>query len=129
MNLKETKYYFEDMFSSYWTETPIHFAGMEFDGSQHDRWVNPVYKPLRSRSNGISTSTDINMGQFYVVCWGESDIDAMELSDTTIEFMADKLDTTKFRSRGYEIIDHGWDNSNKVFVMLSFAIEQFEGVC
>ena len=117
------------MFSSDWNETDIHFVGQDFDGSQHDTWINPVYKPLRSTPNGVSTSTSIDMGQLYIVCWAETDIDAMELTDTVIAFVGDNMDKTLFRARGHDIIDHGWDDSNKVFVMLSFTFEQFSGTC
>ena len=127
MNLQETKKYFEDMFENSWLETPVHFTGQDFDGKEHDQWVNPVYKPLRNTSNGISASTSIDMGQLYIVCWADTDTDAMELTDTVIVFVKDNI--KDFRHRGYDIIDHGWDESNKVFVMLSFTFEQFSGSC
>ena len=123
MNLQTTKKYFEDIFHNYWNETDVHFVGQDFDGAQHESWVNPVYKPLRNTPNGVSTS--IEMGQLYIVCWAENDTDAMELADITIEFIKANVDKSLFKSRGHDIIDHGWDESNKVFVMLSFSFEQF----
>ena len=129
MNLVETKKYFEDIFEDGWLETAVHYVGMEFDGSQHDRWVNPVYKPLRSTPNGISESTSISMGQLYIVCWADNDGDAMELADSVVAFISTDVDKTLFRHRGHDVIDHGWNESNKVFVMLSFTFEQFNGTC
>ena len=129
MNLQETKKYFETIFAEDWSITDVHFVGQEFDGSEHDAWVNPVYKPLRSTTNGVSTSTSIDMGQLYIVCWANSDVEVMELTDTVVAFIADKVDKSLFRSRGHDIIDHGWDDSDKVFTMLSFTFEQFSGSC
>ena len=129
MNLKETKYYFEDIFSRLWSETPVHYAGMDFDATKQPKWINPVYKPLRSTNNGISIETRVDLGQLYVVCWADYDVDAMELSDNLIDFLDENVDKTLFRSRGYEVIDHGWDDSNKVFVLLSITYEHFVGSC
>lgn len=129
MNLRETKLYFETLFNSFWTGTPIHYAGMEFDGTKHVSWINPVYKPLRSTSNGVSGNTSVELGQLYVVCWADYDSDAMKLSDDVVDFLKTNINKAQFRSRGYEIIDHGWDESNKVFIMLSFTYEQLSGSC
>ena len=129
MNLRATKKYFEDIFHSYWTETEVHFVGQDFDGSQHDSWINPLYKPLRNTPNGVSTKTSIEMGQLYLVCWAEDDVSAMELADLAVEFISENVDKSLFRSKGYDVVDHGWDTSNKVFVMLSFTFEQFSGTC
>ena len=129
MNLLETKKYFEDIFHSYWNETDVHFIGQDFNSKDHDTWINPVYKPLRSTPNGVSTSTSIDMGQLYIVCWADTDTTAMELADKVIEFIDINVETPLFRARGHDIIDHGWDDSNKVFVMLSFTFEQFSGSC
>ena len=129
MTLKETKFYFENLFSTLWTDTPIHYAGVNFDGAQQSKWINPVYKPMRSRNNGFSSNTFVALSQLYIVCWADHDIDAMELSDNVITFVNESVDKTQFKSRGYEIVDHGWDDSNKVFVMLSFSYEQLVGTC
>ena len=129
MNLRATKKYFEDIFHSDWTETAVHFVGQDFDGSQHDSWVNPVYKPLRNTPNGISAKSSIEMGQLYLVCWAKDDVSAMDLADLAVEFIGENVDKSLFRSKGYDVVDHGWDNSDKVFVMLSFTFEQFSGTC
>jgi len=129
MNLKETKYYFENIFNSSWNKTPVHYAGMTFDGSKQSQWVNPIYKPMRNRSNGINDDTTVALGQLYVVCWADYDIDAMTLSDDVIAFLKEEVDGSLFRSRGYEVVDHGWDDSDKVFMLLSFTYEHFVGEC
>ena len=129
MNLRETKQYFEQLYADQWVETEVHYAGADFDGSKQASWVNLTYKPLRQTSNGISKSTNINMGQVYVVCWCDTDAEVMALSDKVIEFMDNNLDNTRFRSKGYEIIDHGWGDSDKVFVVLAFTFEEFVGTC
>jgi len=129
MNLRETKLYFENVFYTNWNDTPVHYAGQEFDGSGYDAWVNPVYKPLRSTANGISNTTNISMGVLYIPCWHTTDAGAMELADTMVEFIDANIDKKLFRHRGYDVIDHGWDESNKVFVVLSFTFEQFDGTC
>lgn len=129
MSIKETKIYFETLFASDWTDTDIHYAGQEFDGPTRDKWINPVYKPLRSRNSGVSDTTTIDMGQLYIVCWAEIDLEVMELADDVINFISENLDKQQYREKGYEIIDHGWGDSNKVFVVLSFTFEKFNGTC
>ena len=129
MNLKETKFYFENIFSTLWADTPVHYAGMDFDATKQQKWINPVYKPLRSVPNGVSVDTSIEIGQLYIVCWANSDVEAMDLADTIIDFVDDKVDKTLFRARGHYIIDHGWDDSDKVFIVISFTFEQFSGTC
>jgi len=129
MSMKETKFYFEDMFLKEWCDTPVHFVGQDFDASAHAKWVNPVYKPLRSTSNGISGESSIELGQLYIVCWADVDVEVMELADDIITFIHANLDKLAYQARGYEIIDHGWDDTNKVFVVLSFTFEHFAGSC
>ena len=129
MNLQTTKKYFEDVFNSHWIQTDVHYGGQDFDAKEHVSWVNPIYKPLRSSSNGMSTSTSIDMAQLYVICWADDDTDAMELADSVVEFIDSNIDKQLFISRGHDVIDHGWDESNKVFVMLSFTFEQYSGTC
>lgn len=123
MNLKETKIYFETLFTDVWNCTPVHFAGEEFKST--DEWINPVYRPLRSRSNGVSVTASVESGQLFVVCWSDYEIDAFGLSDRVITFLKTEVDGSMFRMTGHSVIDNGWNESNKVFVVLSFTFEQF----
>lgn len=129
MNLRETKFYFENIFSTLWLETPVHYAGQDFDGAKHDAWVNPVYTPSHSIPNGISTTSNVQVGRLYIVCWAEEDVSVMDLVDVAVDFINTKVDKQLFRHRGYDVIDRGWDDSDKVFVVLAFTFEQLTGIC
>jgi hypothetical protein len=127
--LKATKFYFDNLFQTLWTTTPIQYAGQEFDGHGLDQWVNIVYKPLRSSPASISGTAAYNYGQLYIVCWAENDVDVMGLGDNIVEFMQTEVDNRRFKINGYSVIDHGWDDSNKVFLMFSFQMQEMVGYC
>ena len=127
-NLKETKFYFENLFTTEWLATPIHFVGQEFDQDGTKQWVNPYYTPTRSMPNGISGMTTRNYGTVYVACWAENDVEAMGLADATIDFISSNVGTA-YTIKNYSIEDHGWHKTNKVFVIISFNVEILEGIC
>lgn len=121
-SLKSTKYYLESLFSQNWSETPIHFAGEEFDGKSIDKWINIFYSPLLSRSGGLSESS-YTIGNFYVICWANTDVDVMSMGDNAVSFMNTNIDKSYYKLKNFEIADHGWNESNKVFLVLTFSIE------
>jgi len=121
-SFKDTKFYFEDMFQTLWFETPIHYAGQEFDGSDIQHWVNPFYQPTYG-SNTDLCSTTLNSGNLHVACWGDSDIEAMDLADNIVSFIMENTDKTKYRIKRFEMSDHGWNDSNKVYVVITFTVE------
>ena len=129
MSLKETKFYFEDLFNKEWDCTPIHFVGSEFDGSEHEKWINIVYKPLGGSHDNLGNSAYKSMNQLYIVCWAENDVQGMDLADDVVTFVDEHVDASLYRQRGYDVIDHGFDESNKVFLLLSFTFEQRIGTC
>ena len=118
--MKETKLYFETLFSAGWSLTPIHYAGQEFDQEGTKRWVNPVYTPLRTDNSGISETGRRAYGLFNVICWAENDVEAMDLADSVVEFMDANVETNQYSLNGYTIEDHGWHKTNKVYIYLSF---------
>ena len=126
-NLKATKYYFENMFATKWNTTPVHYVGQEFDQDGTNKWVNPFYTPSRSENSGISGLTK-NYGSLQVACWAESDVNAMDLADDIITFITDNTGV-EYRLFDYVVEDHGFHKTNKVYVIVSFRLEIFEGIC
>lgn len=125
--LKETKKYFEDLFNDNWTATPIHFGGQEFNAENIPQWINPTVQPLRNTATGINGSM---MYSFfvYVVCWAETDVDCMDLADSVAGFMSANIGDD-YSTVGYNIIDHGWQDSNSVFTVMSFECKTYGGDC
>ena len=124
MTLKETKIYFETMFATGWTTTPIHFMGQEVDMHGVDQWINVSYKPRAKLSTGFTSSS--MSGAIYVVCWAKDDFDVMDLSDKVIAFYESTIDPKLVKSHGYNIIDHGYEESGKSFIVVSFNIETYK---
>jgi len=129
--LKDIKFYFENLFATKWTETSIHFGGQEFDPKALgiSKWVNPYYTPTRTRAFGLGDNASIYYGDLYVVCWQKNDVEAMELADNVAKFINDNVDKHLFKLRGYDVVDHAWDSTNKAYIILSFTIETIRGVC
>lgn len=121
-SFRETKLYFEDMFNQFWELTPIHFAGEEFNSKGLEKWVNIFYEPTYGNTADLTCNTN-NYGNFHVACWSDIDADSMELSDYVVSFVNENIDKTKYRIRRFEVSDHGWNDNNKVFVLLTFSIE------
>ncbi len=128
MNFQAAKFYFEDMFKNVWTTTPIHFAGQEFSGEGISKWVNPVYSPRNMTNAGISNTVNKNFGVVYVACWADNDVDAMGLGDLVVDFMKSQVNS-QYRIQAINVDDHGWQSSNKVYMILSFSIEYLGGEC
>ena len=126
---KETKFYFENMFSTNWNATPIHYGGQEFNSENIDTWINIVMKPVRSEPASISGGLNKYAADFYVVCWAENDVKCMELGDTITDFMEANTDTNKYSVNRYRVIDHGWQDNNEVFMVLSFSLNIYNGIC
>lgn len=129
--LKNIKYYFENLFATKWTDTSIHFAGQEFDPKKLGvtSWVNPYYSPTRRRNFGLGNGGKVYYGDLFVVCWHENDVEVMELGDKVADFMDNKVDKNLFKIKGYDVVDHGWDTTNKPFILMSFTLETVRGVC
>ncbi len=128
-SFKSTKYYFENLFSTLWTDTPIHYAGQEFNGDGVEKWVNPFYTPRGGSNFGVSNEASVGMGVLYVACWTDNDTDCMELADDIVAFVNTNIDNTSYKIGRFEIDDHGWNESSKVFMIVNFAIETVDGVC
>ena len=122
--LKQTKYYFDDMFSSNWTSTPIHFAGQEFDNNNIPSWINVSYTPVRSTATGLGNSNR-TIGSVTVVCWDTNDVGVMELADEVIDFMKDNVEQNSYSLRGYDVDDHAWHTSNSVYIYLTFTVTTY----
>ena len=126
--LKETKFYFENLFATLWTNTPIHYAGQEFDATGIQRWINPTVTPVRNTFNGLGQRKLFEFN-LYIPCWAENDVESMQLADEIALFVKDNVDGSLYHSNGYDVIDHGWQDSNQVFTVLSFRFKSFDGQC
>jgi len=129
--LKDIKFYFENLFATKWKGTSIHFGGQEFDPKALGikKWVNPYYSPLRNKNFGLGDGAKIYFGDLYITCWEDNDVLVMELADEVSSFIEEEVDKTLFRFNGYEVVDHGWDSTNKAFILLSFSTQTIRGKC
>ncbi len=129
MGLKETKYYYENMFKTLWTSTPIHFAAQEFDKKikTTGEWVNLIYKPTSLVTSSFSGKKAY--GLVYVVCWSDNDVRSMEIADEVIKFIQENNDSLLYSIKNIEIVDHGWQTASSAFTILSFRVEYYEDQC
>ena len=128
-NFKDIKYYFEDMFNTGWTDTPIHFGGQEFDApSTFAEWINLVYTPQRSERGSISDNLSIIYGTVYISCWAEDDVDVMGLTDDVIAFVEEAL-ASPHKILKTTIIDHGWNTANKSYTIIALNIQSTLNEC
>lgn len=118
----ETKIYFDQMFSDNWCDSEIHYAGEEFNSDGLNKWINIFYQPAFGASTDLCEST-LNNGNLHVVVWAEVYLDAMELSDDVISFVDTYIDKNLYRVRRFEISDHGFNESNNAFIIVTFSIE------
>jgi hypothetical protein len=118
---KETKIYFDTMFDTLWTATPIHYAGQEFDSKGISEWVNPVYIPASGYHVDLCSRT-LNTGYLHCTCWADNQMSSLELSDELIGFIQTNTDANRYRITGFQINDNGW-NGKKAFLLISFNIE------
>jgi len=118
----ESKLYFDELFQGLWCDAPIHFGGEEFDSKDLDKWINIFYKPTYGDHVDLC-STTMNYGVLYIACWGSNDLEAMALSDSIIAFINTNIDKTLYRVRRFEVPDHGYNETNYAYVLVSFDIE------
>ena len=128
MSLKSGKYFFDNMFSTLWTQTPIHYAGCEFDAEGMAQWVNPVYTPSRQEKASLSNKVTRTYANIYIPCWADNDVDVMGLMDDVIDFIETNT-VSPYKINSVQVIDHGFDDSNKVFGIIMVGIEHISGDC
>lgn len=120
--MRATKLYIENLFFTKWTKTVIHYVGQEFDSTGITTWINVFYKPFNGTNLGLC-ETSVEAGNIFIGCWGKNDADVMELADDVISFINSNIDKKQYRLGRYEIVDHSWNETNDVFMLLSFDIE------
>ena len=125
---KDTKFYFESMFQSFWTTTPIHYMYQEFKAPK-DSWINVVYQPLRLGSGSLSRTTGDVDSNLSIVCWANNDVEVLTLVDDIITFLEDNNEHDLYHIGDMQVIDQGVDDSNKAFIYLSFAVSNKVGAC
>ena len=125
---KDGKFYFENMFSTLWVDTPVHYAGEEFDSASLDEWINPRYTPSSMANISLSKTADITYANLFIPCWAKNDVDVMGLTDNVIEFVKEHI-SQPYNIKGIDIIDHGWNETNKVFTVIMVRIEHRGGAC
>ncbi len=126
--LKAGKFFFDEMFSTLWTQTPVHYAGQGFDAEGMDQWINPTYRPSRRDRPSLSGQVTRTYANIYIPCWAETDVDVMGLMDDVIEFVETNT-VSPYKINNISIIDHGFDDSNKVFGIIMVSIEHYQGIC
>ena len=126
-NLKAAKFYFEKLFMDNWTDSPIHFVGQEFDSTGIPSWINPHFIPRSGTLAALSGKRTRLDAALDVVCWASNDVEALDLTDKVIDFVATQA--KDFSVTKFEINDNGWDNSNMVYVLLTFKLKYYAGDC
>jgi hypothetical protein len=126
-NLKQTKYYFENLFATKWSKTPIHFVGQEYNSKGIPSWINPRFVPAGGRLSALSGQQTKLRGELDVVCWAENDVEAFDLADNIIDFVG--ANATDFTISNFEINDHGWNESNMVYIIVTFTFTYYAGIC
>ncbi len=126
-NLKQTKYYFEKLFADTWVDTPIHFVGQEYDATGVDTWVSPRFVPSRGSLAALSGKRTQLEGSLDVICWAKNDVEVFDLSDRIVDFVS--ANAKDFSISSFEINDHGWDDSNMVYIYLTFDFKYYAGMC
>ena len=125
---KDGKFFFDEMFVSKWTRTPVHYAGQEFDGKGKTEWVNPSFSPTSRANASLAKSVKQINANIFVACWAETDVDVMDLMDEVSDFM-DTNAGPAYQILNTAVVDHGWHESNKVFGILMFTITYKVGTC
>ena len=123
--MKDIKQYFERLFNDSWLLTPIHFAGQEFDQDKTVRWINPVYTPQGTANSGVSKDARRVSSTISIICWAENDLEVMALADEVVAFMENNVEANAYSLRGYNVEDHAWHKSNKVYIYLTFTITSY----
>ena len=126
-NMKETKYFFENMFLTNWSDTPVHFVGQEFTAKGLTSWINPRFVPSGGRLGGLSGLRSRLEAELDVVCWAKNDVEAFDLADKIVSFV--HANANDFNINGYEVNDHGWNENNMVYVILTFSFTYYAGMC
>ena len=128
-SLRSTKLFFENIFFNDWAETPIHYAGQEFDSDGIPQWINLYYMPRSTGTPGFGSNK--SEGYLNVICWATNEADSMELADKVIEFATTKNEPNIYIIKNVTIDDHGWVDANSVFTFVSFYIESYdtEDIC
>ncbi len=128
-SFKQGKYFFEDLFLVNWTQTPIHFAGQDFDGNGIPEWINVVFTPYQSANNGIGSQVKKLYATVTVTGWAENDVNVMQLGDQISAFVDEGVLNSEYTIKQTNLLDHGWDESGKAYLITQFTVEFYAGVC
>ncbi len=127
-NFKETKMAIDEVFSANWSTTPIQYAGMDFDSTGIEKWINVVYEPQTNSVTGVSGSSSVSIGSIYIVCWTGYQFDTLELADSVVALIDTYLPQT-ISNISHSTIDQGFNQNGKAYVVLNFQIKSFITVC
>ncbi len=127
-NFNETKIALEKMFYENWLDTPIQYANVKFDSDGVEKWLNVVYEPSRVAITSLNDTSGISYGMLYVVCWADNQFDVSVLVDDVETTVSTYLPNDLYKT-SYEIIDQGNAPNAKAFMVVSFNIKSYVGVC
>jgi len=134
-SLQETKLIIEELFKTNWTDTPIHFSGQEFDARKMPQWINLIIRPSRITRASVSNGRSIMSLDVYVPCWSDTEAESFELADKIIAFFNSKVGSSAIKILmpnsidSVTIIDQGWNEANKSFVVPMFSMTVQVGNC
>jgi len=89
MSLLQSKKDIEQLFYDNWTETDIHWSGMNFDIENRDEWIRLQYKPHRIDNNGLSYDGKYS-GVIQMAIFAKTEFRSLALADIAISIFRGK---------------------------------------
>lgn len=88
MSVLEVKQAVTSKFFSEWTETVIHWHGLEFDNSSIDEWIRVEYIPNETYNSSIDSRMDSNSGWIAIDVFARKENRTYELYDMIVQMLS-----------------------------------------
>ena len=64
-----------------------------------------------------------------VPVFAENDVNVMQLGDQISAFVDEGVLNSEYTIKQTNLLDHGWDESGKAYLITQFTVEFYAGVC
>jgi hypothetical protein len=81
MSVKQSKVEVSKLFFNNWTETKIHWYGLEFDITGLDEWIRVSYQPTSQKATCIDGEMNNNTGVIDVDIFARKELRTFEIYD------------------------------------------------
>ena len=82
--IKDTKIAINTLFHNLWTDTDIHFNGLDFDIAGKEEWIYVSYEPVLSIPAGVSNMGYFDNGVIKVTIYARKENRTFELLDSLL---------------------------------------------